>query len=185
VIIGVGHAAQVGKDSFGAACVKYHGFKRLAFADALKDLVYDTDRGVRHIVDRIGWEAAKAAYPLRVRQGLVDVGLAARKHLGADVWLNAVAQQIDHDDPAIDYVITDVRYPNELAWILNAGGIAVKINRPGYGALDDVADRALADTVAWSVEIDNAGTLDDLAIEAGSIVASIRISKGLDAYSKG
>jgi hypothetical protein len=182
VIVGVGHAARVGKDSFGAALVKYQGFERLAFADVLKQLVYDSDYRVRWIVSRIGWERAKAEYPRQVRQTLVDVGLACRNHLGPDVWLNAVARQVEADR---DYVITDVRYPNELQWILDAGGVAVKLTRPGFGALDDVADKALADSTDWSVVIDNAGTLDDLAIEAGALVASARVAKGMDAYYAG
>lgn len=184
MIIGVGHAAQVGKDSFGDALVRYHGFTRLAFADVLKSLVYDSDYRVRWLVDRYGWEDAKVKYPRQVRRALVDVGFAARTHLGPDVWLNAVTRQIEAN-PCRDYVITDVRYPNELRWVLDVSGIAVKINRPGHGALDDVADRALADSSDWSAVVENDGTLDDLTIEAGAIVASIRLSKDMGAYFKG
>jgi hypothetical protein len=175
MIVGVGHVARAGKDSFAAALVERHGFTRIAFADALKQIAYESNPSTRSIVDQYGWEAAKTSHP-GVRRYLVDLGNACRKRLGEDVWIQALARQLE---PGVDYVIPDVRYPNELAWlqqIIDLGtwpfqvrGIAVKVNRPGVEALPNVADQALADCDDWDVIVENDGTLDDLGDKATDI----------------
>lgn len=173
MIIGAGHAAQVGKDTLADILVKDHGFTRLAFADALKQLVYETMPSVSFLVDLYGWENGKTVYPAQVRQPLVDVGNAARRILGEDVWLNAVALQIESGR---DYVISDTRYPNEVEWV-KQHGIAVKITRPGFAPLSNVADQALADYADWDHTIDNDGSVDDFAAKVDKLLQNIRLSE--------
>ena len=172
MIIGLGHAAQVGKDSFGAVLVERHGFTRLSFADALRDLVYRTNYTVSFLVDTIGWEVAKTTYPAMVRQPLIDVGNACRDIFGEGVWIQAVAGQMDKNQLA-DYVITDVRFPNEAAWIKRCGGKVVRIDRPGVQPLDNVTDKALVGYDGWDYVVKNDGTLEDLAAQADKLMETI------------
>lgn len=171
MIVGVGHVARAGKDSFAAALVERHGFVRIAFADALREVAYGSNPFIRSTVDQHGWEASKTIYP-GVRRYLVDLGNACRQKLGEDVWIQALGRQLE---PGVDYVIPDVRYPNELAWLQQviwpypARGIAVKVNRPGVDPLPNVADQALADCTEWDHVVANDGTLDDLADKATAI----------------
>lgn len=166
MIIGIGHASGVGKDALAEILVRDHGFTRIAFADALRSVVYESCPDVRNIVDRLGWDVAKTTHP-EVRQRLVDVGNACRRHIGPRCFTDAVARQIEMDR---DYVISDVRYLNELAWVSGIG-ITVKLTRPGVEPLPDEADQALAKVTYWDFVIHNDGSLDNLADKARKLVS--------------
>jgi len=168
LIIGLGHVARAGKDTLAARLVERHGFVRVAFADAMRELVYRSDAHTRHIVQLYGWEEAKQRPT--VRQKLVDVGNDAREVIGPDVWIWAAFEKMA---PAGDYVITDVRYPNEVAAV-QSRGVAVKVNRPGVAPLDNVADLALADFDGWDVQIENDGTVALLHARADDLVARLK-----------
>ena len=60
MLIGLGHTARVGKDTCANILVEHHGFTAVAFADALREFVYNTNEQVRAIVDHMGWEHGKA-----------------------------------------------------------------------------------------------------------------------------
>jgi hypothetical protein len=170
VIVGVGHVARTGKDTFAAALVEGHGFTRLAFADALRNVAYESNPSTRTLFDEVGWEQAKTIYP-GVRQYLIDLGTACRRHIALDVWIQAVDRQIE---PGRDYVVTDVRYPNELEWLQARGGISVRVDRPGVVALPNAADQALVGCDTWAEVIRNDGTVDDLVRRAGLFVQQAR-----------
>ena len=171
MLIGAGHAAQVGKDSLADILVKNHGFTRLAFADALKQLVYETNTEVRKLVDVMGWEASKVAHPAAVRQPLVDVGNSARRILGEDVWVRAVMDQIV---PGRSYILSDCRFINEIEWIKGLGGSAVRIDRPGFAPLSNVADQALVGYAGWDYIIENDGALSDLKSKVEVMLEALR-----------
>lgn len=164
-IIGLGHAMQVGKDT------AYHGlaplgYQRLAFADKIKQYLYETDPSIRTLVDRWGWEEVKKAHP-DVRQQLQDVGLKARKVLGEDVWLDAVWSEMQPDGK---YVITDVRFPNEAERIIGEGGTLVRIDRPGFNASGHLSEEALVGYDKWSHVVSNDGSIQDLHAKVRELV---------------
>lgn len=167
MLIGLGHSARVGKDTAAAMLVEGHGFHQIAFADTLRALAYESNRSVHRLVDEVGWDTAKVVYP-SVRQYLVDLGNAARKTLGADIWVDAAFTKMHADR---DYVISDCRYPNEIAAILDHGGIVVKVSRIGIEPLANIADQALASFAGWSAEIHNDGSLDDLRASVAHLLA--------------
>ncbi len=180
MIVGLGHAARTGKDTVAGILVERHGFTRVAFADALRSLVYDIDIVCAWMVDDFGgWDAAKVGAPTLVRDPLVKIGSACRQHVGEDVWINALAAKLE---AGRDYVIPDLRYPNEAEWIKYGAvidhssvfGVAVKITRPGVDPLDNIADQALADFDGWDCIISNDGSVDDLAAKADGLVALLR-----------
>lgn len=168
MLIGLGHTARVGKDTAAEMLVEDHGFQRIAFADALRNMAYESNRSVRKLVDEVGWDTAKVVYP-SVRQYLIDLGNGARRALGEDVWINAVFAQMHSDD---DWVISDCRYPNEVQAILDHGGMVIKITRVGIQPLNNVADQALAGWTGWSAEIHNDGSLDDLRASVTHLLAT-------------
>jgi hypothetical protein len=159
VLIGVTGRAQHGKDSIGRILVEQYGFQRYAFADALKsmalaldpivktrvvsrtsynsggsrwDETYDdvTHTRLRSFVDSFGWEEAKKEP--EVRRFLQVLGTeGVRDHLGEDAWVRALEKRMWEDGalPKGNAVVTDVRFPNEAAWIANMGGEVWRVKR--------------------------------------------------------
>src|SRR5690606_31883458 len=84
------------------------------------------------------------------------LGVAARHHLGDDVWVKAVERTMSLYGK---YVITDVRFPNEYAWIRSKGGVIIRITRPGVGPVNDHVSERLADADMY---VNNDSTPEEL-----------------------
>ena len=142
MIIGLTGYARHGKDTVGEVLVE-HGFQRAAFADKVREFALAADpiihcensglglplfRPLSEVVGKIGWDEAKKM-PI-VRQLLQQIGTdAGRRVIGEDVWVNALMGGIHQSK---NYVITDVRFPNEVTAIHAAGGIVWRIHRPNF-----------------------------------------------------
>jgi rhodanese-related sulfurtransferase len=137
-IIGLTGYAQHGKDTVAAVLVHEYGFQRVAFADALKELTLkvnpyvgqdEEDKAVRlsQVLQDLGPERAKTELA-EVRRLYQEVGTRARQVLGEDVWVAAAALKMKQDN----VVISDVRFPNEAAWVHNEGGEVWLVSRPGF-----------------------------------------------------
>ncbi|MFD6638340.1 hypothetical protein ACFWDN_21265 [Micromonospora chalcea] len=155
-LVGMMGRARAGKDTVAARLVEAHGFRRYAFADALKEaaliadpivIPVDTVGGsvrLSEVVAGAGWEAAKEVR--EVRRTLQQFGIGIR-HLQPDFWVRVVMDEVTHRTGPV--VITDVRFPNEATAIRNAGGILVRVIRPGQDESDQhVSEVALSDTPA-------------------------------------
>lgn len=176
-LVGLVGYAQSGKDTFASVL----GYRRIAFADPLKVLSVACDPWLRTgpdaapinlalLVEQWGWEYAKANVP-GVREFLQNLGVGARDVLGSDVWVEAAFASYD---PTQATVITDVRFPNEIAAIRDRGGVIVRIDRPGVGpANGHVSEFAWqATTPDWQVQ--NAGGLELLADHARALDSHLR-----------
>jgi hypothetical protein len=172
VIVGFGHRAGVGKDTCAQFLVERHGFRRVAFADPIRRLVYDSDPAARRRVDALGWEAAKRAHA-HVRTQLELVGESGRRSLWPEVWIDALFRRIGDDAERTHIVVPDVRYENEARAILDAGGRVYRIDRPGHGPAHGMSERALLTWDGWSGVIVNDGTLDDLAARLDAVLATL------------
>ena len=183
-VIAVHGFARSGKDTI-AGFLKEAGYERLAFADALRDVIYrlnpqievgfqTTDRygnpseiiehfRLQQIIDTDGWEMAKSAIP-EIRRLMQVMGTeAGRNILGTDIWVDVVMRQIK-ENPDKKYVITDLRFHNELAALDQYGPdvLFVKVKRPGVGPINDhPSDAGLADT-EFDVILENDGSLEEL-----------------------
>lgn len=169
-VIALMGAKQSGKDTLADYLVRVHGYKRLAFADVLKDalvalnpIVVANDAEIRlaDLVARIGMDRAKEDYP-EVRRLLQEFGVAMRA-VDPDIWINGVRRQVDDTfDPVI---ITDVRFPNEYEWAKSRDALLTRIVRPGLKPNDPHPSEAMA----WDFKgypdrfrVANGGTLRDL-----------------------
>lgn len=171
MIIGLGHQAQVGKDTVAGYLVEKYGFKRLAFADQLKLMALDlnpiVEYGTFHptlhgLVDRLGWEEAKKEPS--VRRFLQNLGVTVRDRIDPDAWANVVRRQILAGEQAgqINFVITDVRFPNEFEMLEDLGALLVKVTRNDRPPVSQhVSEYALTDW-PWHKTLENSGTLDEL-----------------------
>jgi len=71
MIIGLSGRAGSGKDEVAKVLVDLYGYKRIAFADAIRDALYElnplvSDRiRVADLVDEYGWDFAKKNFEVR------------------------------------------------------------------------------------------------------------------------
>jgi len=118
MIIGLTGYAQSGKDTVAKILVENYGFIRIAFADRIRDLVFEMNpmidniagepRFLRDFITHYGWEDAKKS--AHIRRILQTTGVGARKVFGEDFWIEQGMRQVDGEN---NYVFTDVRFINE------------------------------------------------------------------------
>lgn len=127
IIIGLCGYAGVGKDS---AAANMPGWKRYAFADALK-------HDLMPLLEMVGCNLAKPEHKAMARPLLVAWGATARK-FSPGFWIFRVTNELfENRQAGIKTVVSDVRYPNEVQAILDLGGQVVRIFRNGYGPAND------------------------------------------------
>lgn len=195
-LIGLAGFAQSGKDTVGNYLVEKHGFKRLAFADAVRDAVYamnplvvvevdvfprgfwevvfkqflrtkTTIKRVQTIVDEIGWDRAKTEYT-EIRELLQKMGTEVGRTLfGENVWSDIIRKKIE-EDIYQNFVVTDLRFPNELLMIEELGGNSVKIKRHGVSSVNGhISDKELENV---EYVIHNNGTLGELYVNVDNFL---------------
>lgn len=170
MIIGLAGYARSGKDS-AADTLESIGFRRIAFADKLREFVYalnprvtypDTNvtRPLKDIIDTYGWANYKETkWADGVREQLQFIGTdCVRNILGHDTWVNATFNAIDFSK---DYVITDVRFPNEAEGIREKGGLVYRVLREGVGPANSHYSEVALDDFPFDDIILNYGTLSE------------------------
>lgn len=165
MIIGISGYARSGKDTVAELLVNKYGFERVAFADALRNFVYEMnplvnrENNIREIVDALGWDEAKAKP--EVRECLQNVGLAARKQFGEEFWVRQALGKVGYTQ---NVVITDVRFKNEAASIKDKDYSQMwRVTRPGVGPINKhISEVDLDDWNRWDYEFINSGSLEDL-----------------------
>jgi hypothetical protein len=155
-----------GKDTAADYLVNFHGYRRDSFANTLKDAVanvFGWDRVLlegrtaearewREQVDP--WWAERLNMPtLTPRWVLQYWGTEVCRHgFHDDIWIASVENKIRKTKDNI--VISDVRFPNEIKAIHNAGGIVVRIKRGDDPEWYDAAVSANAGpngNASWSI----------------------------------
>ncbi|MFD4699773.1 deoxynucleotide monophosphate kinase family protein [Streptomyces niveus] len=167
--VGIIGRARAGKDTAGAWFVENRGYKRVSFADPLRELALkldpivevDSDGDYYRLAENVcefGWEAAKG--DLEVRRTLQELGAGVRA-IDPDFWLRtALAKVTEANENGQPVVITDVRYPNEAESLRRAGFHLVYIDRPGVPHLDHESEGALtAEDAGYAIL--NDGEIDD------------------------
>lgn len=152
MIIGVSGKKGSGKDTFGNYLVHRYGFKLLKFGTGVVDWLrilnpvvgFDSDslkskfiwlRALRKLkrVPRyrdllvyMDHDEAKRTYS-DVRTYLQLIGTEiARDRVSPDYWIKLVENAMKEDADS-HYVITDVRFKNEADWIIERGGVLIKL----------------------------------------------------------
>jgi hypothetical protein len=212
MIIGVCGFIGSGKDTVADYLVNFHEFRRESFANTLKDAVaavfgWDrtmlegrtkTAREWREQVDT--WWAERLNMPnLTPRWVLQYWGTeVCRRGFHDDTWIASLENKLRNSSDNI--VISDCRFPNEIASIRRAGGRIVWIKR---GALPEWYDAAVnvnrgpdgnmmwsssktklestgihASETAWvgtkfDAELDNNGSIDDLYLAIKNLVSNL------------
>jgi hypothetical protein len=191
-VIGVTGYAQHGKDTIASVLVEDFGFKRVAFADALRQAVLTLDPMVSvddhagfsgfwrysQLLEAVGYEDAKKNP--EVRRLLQVMGTeVARDLLGEDVWVQAWQRAVDGIGADVEgIVVPDVRFPNEADHIISLGGSIWEVYRPDFdnGLGTDHPSEAFIDSLPTSKMLFNIGTVEELKQLVYSAMGRMEVS---------
>jgi len=180
MIIGVGYRARAGKDAIADHLVEHHGFIRAAFADALKQAcaeIFGLNKAQlygkmkeevdpfwndtpRNILQKVGTEC--------LRRGYRD-----------DVWVKALERRVvDHPTAyRVNWIISDVRFPNEANAVKRWGGVVWRVDRPDLPQIatsGHASETSMQDFKGWDHVILNDGTITDLHLRVEAALDSVR-----------
>jgi hypothetical protein len=140
MIIGFVGFIGSGKDTAADYLVNFHGFRRDSFANTLKDAVACVFGWDRTLLEgrtkqarewrekRDDWWSERLGKEITPRWILQYWGTEVCRHaFHDDIWIASLENKMRKTTDNI--VISDVRFPNEINAIHNAGGIVVRIKR--------------------------------------------------------
>jgi len=138
----------------------------------------------------LGPEWNQSGMPITVREFLQKLGTdCLRDNLHSNAWVNAlmadykdayqsenglIQEQYGKHNVSIvpnpvlwneyypNWAITDVRFPNEAKAIKDKGGIIVRIERPGFGPVNDHFSETALDNYQFDYTINNDGDFEKL-----------------------
>jgi NTP pyrophosphatase (non-canonical NTP hydrolase) len=177
-IVGITGRAGAGKDTIADYLVEEYGYVKVSFATPLKEKVKerfnlkdgDFDPDVKEEgFECFGFKAIEDHEdddmfgPLfSARDWLQWLGTEfARELFGQDCWANLLERRLKEYPPGTKFVISDVRFENEAAWLGAIGGTLLKVTRDGKTAQDHVSEKG----VSWCYvyhEIENKGSIEEL-----------------------
>ena len=198
MIIGICGLQGAGKDTLADILCGEHGFVRLSFAGVLKDVcavLFGWDREMlegrtatarleREVVDE--WWSARLGMPgFTPRLALQLIGTdVMRQHFHDQIWVAALERRLMLS-PKV--VITDCRFPNEMAMIRAAGGQIIHVTRGAEPAWvshyrnDGIAPTGVhSSEYVWMGEqfdhvVRNDGSLKDLVGAVERILAGTQV----------
>ena len=153
-----------GKDTAADYLVNFHGFRRDSFANTLKDAVACVFGWDRTMLEgrtkssrewreqRDEWWSQRLGRDITPRLMLQLWGTeVCREGFHDDIWIASLENKMRKTTD--DIVISDVRFPNEIKAIHNAGGIVVRIKRGPEPEWYDHAVNANAgpQQVGWAI----------------------------------
>jgi hypothetical protein len=178
MIVGFVGLIGAGKDTAADYLVNFHEFRRDSFANTLKDAVanvFGWDRTLlegrtkearewREQVDT--WWAERLGMPkLTPRWILQYWGTeVCRKAFHDDIWIASLENKMRKTTDNI--VISDVRFPNEIKAIHNAGGIVIRVKRgddPEWFTAAEAYNKGPEGNASWSI---GKSVLDKLHVHA-------------------
>ena len=145
MLIGLVGFSGSGKGTVADILVNDHDFSKISFADSVKEatssifgwsrelLEGDTDRS-REFREKIDdfW-SARFGYEFTPRLALQLMGTeAGRNVFHKDIWVHTVEKRMKYKQEwefETDFVIPDVRFPNEIDFIRKSGGFVVRVVR--------------------------------------------------------
>lgn len=143
-IIGLTGQAYSGKTT-AAKYLEGKGFKRIAFADPLKELA----------IEYFGITAEDAFInkPPQVRTLLQGIGSLIREQFDEHYFIQEMVNRIRYSD-ALLFVIDDVRFANEADIIRQMGGVLIRMECPNthYKLTDTQQNHASEQTAALTVD---------------------------------
>ncbi len=152
MLLALGHQARVGKDAFADYVARKYGCVKVSFAED----VYAIAGACQ---GRLGLTVEKDPGLLQT------IGMGLRTHYGDDIWVKGTMSRIRlilEKDPNANIIVCDMRFPNEMKALKEAGFVTVKLTRDGRPIDRDpnhISERALEGAI-FDVELQNNGSLE-------------------------
>ena len=164
--------AGAGKSTVARHLVDRHRFTLVRFAGPLKAMMRCLGLSDREIEGDLKQQPHQLLCGKSPRHAMQTIGTEwGRDMIGQNLWVNvamASAWQVMEQGGRV--VIDDCRFPNEAAAIKAAGGVILRIQRPGVGPLN--AHPSEVQTLPIDGVIENCGSVDDLMFWADRAFAS-------------
>jgi hypothetical protein len=173
-VLGIGHYSRTGKSTLCNAILSHLekiapeiSAKEASFAAKMKEIAFEL-YGWDGLQNRDFYERKENEHLRRVKLptiGLTPVeiwcklGTEVGRAIYQDTWVQYILRNTEHWKVI---VTPDVRFPNEAAAIKAAGGLLVKVVRPGYGPLNTTADQALIGYDGWDLVVGGSGEMAEL-----------------------
>lgn len=172
MLIGILGYKFSGKDTTADYLVKKYNFKKIAFADPLKDTCrilfnFDEDQlfgNKKETIDPRWGISPRTAFQYIGTDIFRNKISEIMPNVGNNFWVNLAIdnyKQIQKTNVKQNVVISDVRFQNEIDAIQNNGGIIIKIIRPSLQSNDMHASENISE-LSGDHEIYNDGTLENL-----------------------
>lgn len=164
-----GYQARTGKDTAVEYLIEHYGGKRLSFASAIYDIMSYAQK-------ICGFKEEKD------RKFLQIVGTEWGRDKDPNVWVNVVMRKILGESTNANIYISDLRFPNEMKALKDAGFILILITRDEKNRLENFKNDAGGSTVHASetalrgyedqfhYKIENNGTLQEFYEKLDEIV---------------
>lgn len=162
-IIGISGKKGSGKDTFYKLFNKHspYIYQNAKLTDKLREIASNiTGLPLSYFYDRNKYDTHLDIWGMNIRQLLQKLGLEAlRENFDYDVWLKTFFANYDKEE---NYMITDIRFPNEIEAIREHGGIVIRLE----GRSEDDGDNhgsehALNNFNDYDYIIDNSGSIDN------------------------
>lgn len=157
------------------------------FADGVRDVARILAPGVRfdsweEKLKNMPPEWSTNGVPMTVREFLQKVGTEAmRDGLHPDVWVNYLMSKyfpngFTLEQPMVypSWLITDVRFPNEVAGVRSKGGIIVRVDRSGVDPVNSHVSESYIPQIEADCVVDNSFTFRELIDEANKVLAYVK-----------
>lgn len=175
-LIGLTGLAGTGKDTVRRMLEEDHEFAGLAFADPIRHmlgaLLAESGFSTQWMYDRALKEQPIDGLGVSYRELAQTLGTEWGRKLQPELWVRIAGQFIVdlRSQGERQFVISDVRFPNEAAWIKEAGGEVWRIDRPDAPAVRSHESESQVLAIAADRVLDNSGTVEDLWCQVAGLV---------------
>ena len=172
-IIGICGKKYHGKDTVANYLVEKYGYKRIAFADPIKEICKNIFGLSNEQLYGNKKEDIDDYWKISPRQLMQFIGTDLFRNntekvmpdIGENIWIHVLVKKISdeiHKDPHARFVITDVRFENELEYIAKLNGLKIKVQRNNIINTDNHVSESYIDKLNVDYIINNDDTIENL-----------------------
>lgn len=177
-LIGITGLAGSGKDTFADALVHERRYQKISFATPIKEALNEIfGWSMREWNDREWKETPRTEAGGRSPRYLAQtLGTEwGRDLVSPDLWVSVAIERARRSP--LPVVISDVRFPNEVDALREAGGVIIKIVRHGIERVAAHASEAHVDSIRPDIWVYNVRDIEELRRQAVALAGLIE--KGL------